>query len=96
VSENESLTVALPAELVDAVVERVVELIEARGALGSDDPWLDVDEAAAYMRCSRQRIYDLLARKRDDPARLEGGHDGRRRLIRRSELDRYLERRPVE
>jgi excisionase family DNA binding protein len=91
-SVSDRLTVALPAELVDAVAERVLELLEERGGLGRpDDPLMTVEESAEYLRCSRQRVYDLLARQGNEPARLEGVHDGRRRLIRRSELDRYLE-----
>jgi excisionase family DNA binding protein len=87
---TDRLTVTLPAELVDVIVERVVERLEER-LEQPDDPWMDVNEAAEYLRCSRQRIYDLLARQGEEPARLEGVHDGRRRLIRKSELDRYLE-----
>jgi excisionase family DNA binding protein len=89
---TDRLTVALPPELVDAVAERVLELLEERGGLGQpDDPLMTVEESAEYMRCSRQRVYDLLARQGDGLARLKGVHDGRRRLIRKSELDRYLE-----
>jgi excisionase family DNA binding protein len=89
---TDGLTVTLPPELVDAVAERVVELIEQRGGLGQpEDPWLTVEQAAEYIGARPQRIYDLLARQGEGPARLGGGRDGRRRLVRRSELDRYLE-----
>lgn len=88
---SDELTVALPPGLVDAVAERVLELIEARGGIGPDDPWLTVDEAADYIKSSKQRVYDLFSQ-----GLLVGGHDGRRRLVRRSELDRHLERGPVE
>lgn len=52
----------------------------------TDDPWLSIEEAAGRARCAKQRIYDLLSQ-----GRLKGGRDGTRRLIRRSELDAYLE-----
>ena len=76
-----NVAVALSDEDVERVAQRVV-------ALSSDappDPWLDVDEAADYLRCSRQRIYDLASM-----GRLSVGKDGRRSLFRRSTLDAYL------
>jgi excisionase family DNA binding protein len=74
--------VTLPEEFVQQVAARAAELLDAREA----DPWMDVDEAAAHLRCGRQRIYDLVSQERLVP-----GRDGRRLLFRRSELDRYLE-----
>jgi len=77
-----NVAVALSDEDVERIAQRVV-------ALSSDappaDPWLDVDEAADYLRCSRQRIYDLASM-----GRLTVGKDGRRSLFRRSTLDAYL------
>jgi excisionase family DNA binding protein len=83
---SEGISIALPPELVDAVADRVVEILDERGDLGSRDPWLDVDEAAAHLRASRQRIYDLV-----HSGRLHPGRDGRRLVFKRSELDAYLE-----
>jgi excisionase family DNA binding protein len=48
-------------------------------------PWLDVEEAATYLRCGRQRIYDLVSQ-----GRLRCGKDGSRSLFRREWLDDYL------
>ena len=79
-----SVALELPDELVDAVAERVAALLDERSA-GVDDPWFTVPEAAEYMRCKPQRIYDLISQ-----GHLHADRDGRRRLIRRSELDRYL------
>lgn len=79
------LTLAIPAEVVDAIAARVrTELLAELGR--PTDPWLDVAEAADYLRCKRQRIYDLCQQGRLKPAR-----DGSRLLLRRSWLDAYLE-----
>jgi excisionase family DNA binding protein len=48
---------------------------------------MTIVEAAAYARCKRQRIDDLLSMRR-----LTRHKDGRRTLIRRAELDAYLNR----
>jgi excisionase family DNA binding protein len=78
------LTVEVPSAVVEAIAFRVLELLEERGALGND-PWLNVDEAADYLRCSRQRVYDLVSH-----GKLRPGRDGRRLLFRRSELGAEL------
>jgi len=49
-------------------------------------PWLNVGEAAERLRCRKDRIYDLIALGRLHPRR-----DGRRVLLHRDELDRYVE-----
>jgi excisionase family DNA binding protein len=48
-------------------------------------PYMSVVEAAEYLRCSRQRIDDLLSQRK-----LRRVKDGRRTLISRSELEAYL------
>lgn len=70
--------------LADAVAERVAQLLAERTprALG---PWLDVTEAAERMRCSRQRIHDLVSQGKLVPAR-----DGRRVLLHVEVVDAYL------
>lgn len=84
---SDGIQIALPAELVDLVAERVLEILDQRGDLEPDDPWLDVDEAAAHIKASsKQRIYDLHHQRR-----IIAGRDGTRLVFRRSELDRYLE-----
>ena len=83
------LALTVPPALVDAIAGRVVELLDERGAItgmSPSSPWLDVDEAAAYLRCgSRQRLYDLVSAGALEPSR-----DGRRLLFRRDTLDAYL------
>lgn len=83
--ERAGLTVALPQELVDAVARRVLELLEDR-LEPERDSWMTVEQAAEYMGCKRQRVYDLHSR-----GELQAGRDGRRLLFRRSMLDSYLE-----
>lgn len=52
-------------------------------------PYLTVPEAAAYLRSSRQRVYDLISSRR-----LPRHKDGSRVLIRRADLDAYLNQPP--
>ena len=81
---------SFPPELLDAIASAVADELERRGAASAPaSPWLDVDEAAAYLRCARQRIYDLVSEGRLEPAR-----DGRRLLFARDALDSYLRDRP--
>jgi excisionase family DNA binding protein len=46
---------------------------------------MTIPEAAAYLRCSRQRVDDLLSQRR-----LARVKEGSRTLVRREEVDRYL------
>jgi excisionase family DNA binding protein len=45
-------------------------------------PYMTIPEAAEYLRCSRQRVYDLRS-----SGRLNRFGDGRRALVKRAELD---------
>ena len=84
------LALTVPAALVDAIAVRVVELLGERAATSSErtqSPYLDVDEVAAYIRAgSKQRIHDLIHAGGLQPIR-----DGRRVLLRRTDLDAMLE-----
>jgi excisionase family DNA binding protein len=83
---SNALALSIPFELVDSLARRVVELLTESGTFGAaPPPWLDVDQAAAYLACSRQRIYDLVSAGTLRPAR-----DGRRVLFRREWLDEYV------
>lgn len=79
-------TISLPDALVNAIAERVVDLLDERDHGRPASPWLDVEEAAAYLRAGKQRIYDLVHEGRLHPAR-----DGRRLLFRREQLDALVE-----
>jgi excisionase family DNA binding protein len=73
--------VQIPPGFIEAFAARVAELL----ATPTVSPYLTVDEAAEYLRCSRQRVYDLLSSRR-----LSKLKDGSRVLLRRDELDEYL------
>jgi excisionase family DNA binding protein len=76
-----TLELPLPADFVEVVAERVAALLAQQPV----SPYMTVDEAADYLRCSRQRIYDLLSSRR-----LTRLKDGSRVLLLRSELDAHL------
>ena len=80
----------LPPELLEplaqAIAERAAELVLERQPPPASLPeYLTVEEAADYMRASRQRVYDLLSSRR-----LPRHKDGTRVLLRRTEIDAYL------
>jgi len=80
------LNLAVPPELVDAIAERVVDLLAERSpAQAEPTPWLDVGAAACYLACETHRIYDLVSARR-----LRCARDGRRLLFRREWLDDAL------
>jgi hypothetical protein len=65
-----SLAQALLAELDDQALDRLAELLGPRLAsrtTTTTSRWLNVDEAADHLRCSRQRIYDLTQRRGAHP-----------------------------
>jgi excisionase family DNA binding protein len=88
-NDRHELTLQLPPELIDAIAERaarlVLETLNDQRPLAS--PYLTIPEAAAYARCKRQRIDDLLSARR-----LTRYKDGRRTLILKAELDAWLGR----
>lgn len=81
---------AIAAAIVGALDDRALEHLADRLApwlIAPPRPWLDVVEAADYLRCTKQRIYDLVHAGRLVPRR-----DGRRLLFHREQLDAYLGR----
>lgn len=79
------MQVTLPTETIGAlaaVLARHLPAPEPR----DPSPFLTVAEAAVYLRASRQRVYDLLSSRR-----LPKHRDGARVLIRRADLDAYLD-----
>jgi excisionase family DNA binding protein len=78
-----NVQLALPPEVLEAIARRAAELVlEHRGGAGDVPELLTVPEAAAYLRCDRQRIYQL----RSD-GRLPRTSEGGRALVRRVDLD---------
>ena len=55
----DDVRVTLPAETVDALAAVLARRLRAQAAPDAS-PFLTVAEAAAYIRASRQRVYDLL------------------------------------
>jgi excisionase family DNA binding protein len=74
-------------QLVDARVREQVDRLLAASETRTASPYMTVPEAAEYLRCTRQRIYDLLSARR-----LRRFKDGSRVLISRAELDEHLAR----
>jgi excisionase family DNA binding protein len=71
---------SLSPRLADELAPRIADELERRAA-----PFLTVDEAAEYLRCDRQRIYDLCSSNR-----LGRHKDGSRVLVSRLELEQYV------
>jgi len=92
VTREHVVTVVVPNELVEAVAERVAELVRENGGdagLGGS-PWLDVKGAMAYLGFSRNKLYKLTA-ARAIPYRKKRGGQGL--LFHRDELDEWLKTR---
>lgn len=85
------LAAALLADLDDqalgVLAERLAPLLAGRLQQGEPSrPWLNAEQAAAHLACSRDRLYDLVQLGKLSPRR-----DGRRLLSARGDLDAYLE-----
>jgi excisionase family DNA binding protein len=80
-------SLAVPAELLEAIAERAAAIALERLRVEAEAPprLLTVPEAAEVARSKPQRIYDLLS-----DGRLTRHKDGRRVLVDRRELDAYL------
>jgi excisionase family DNA binding protein len=80
------LAFPIPPELVEAIAKSVAEVLAERApAEDGRSPWLTVDETADYLRCSRQRVYDLKS-----SGRIASAQDGKRPLFHRAVLNAYL------
>lgn len=84
------LLVTLTAEdeerLAQTLSRRLEHLIVDRPRPSSSRQLLTVEEAAAYLRCKKQRIYDLRSQ-----GRLLAKREGRRLLFTQRALDELLE-----
>lgn len=80
------IAVELSDEDVRRIADQTAALLRSDGARGvRESPYLTIEEAAAYLRCRRQRVDDLLSQRR-----LSRIKDGARTLISRGELEAYL------
>jgi excisionase family DNA binding protein len=77
--------VPVPVELDDDALASIAAAVAAKADSEPLPEFLTIPEAAELMRCSRQRIDDLLSARR-----LPRIKDGARTLIRRSDLNAYL------
>jgi excisionase family DNA binding protein len=78
------LKLSLTDDQVSEIARRAAVLMATDQAPAS--PWLNVADAAEHLRCGKDRIYDLIALGKLSPRR-----DGRRVLLRREDLDAYIE-----
>ncbi|MEK6328247.1 MAG: helix-turn-helix domain-containing protein [Actinomycetota bacterium] len=81
---DHSLSVAVPAPLIEAIAMRAAELVGER-LTAEREPWIRVEEAAEHLACKTNRIYALAS-----AGRIPCRRDGARLLFRRSELDAWL------
>ena len=82
------IAIALSDTDIERIAGRTAELLRAdRSRRPDESPYLTIEEAAAYVRCRRQRVDDLLSQRR-----LSRIKDGSRTLIARAELEAYLRR----
>lgn len=80
------LGLVIPDQLLDEIAQRAAALVNADARAGQPDPWLNVVDAASYLACRPQRIYNLVSQRR-----LRHVKDGSRVLFRRQWLDDHLE-----
>jgi excisionase family DNA binding protein len=83
---TDRLALVVPEELVEQIALLVLEMLDGRAAaVEPASPYLTVEEAAGFLRCERQRVYDLLSSRR-----LTRHKDGRRTLISRAEVEAHV------
>ena len=91
-SPNATVAVGLPPELLDALAERVADVLIERGlvsaaaAVPEPEPWIGVEEAARHLACPKSRLYALVSARR-----IPCQKDASRLLFRRTELDAWLD-----
>jgi excisionase family DNA binding protein len=78
-----TVSLTLPDDVLELIAQRAADLVlERLDRAEPTSPYLTVREAAEYLRCSPQRIYDLRS-----SGRVSCPSDGRRALVLRAELD---------
>lgn len=83
-----TVTLAVPDELLGALGEQLADLLADRETGTMPSPWLTLPAAAAYLGCSRDRLYKLTAAKAIPFRRRQGGQS---LLFHREELDAWVE-----
>jgi excisionase family DNA binding protein len=77
--------VKLEIELTDELVEQIAALVAERIGERKEPGYMDVKQAAAFLACKPDRIYDLVSARRIPHER-----DGGRLLFDRDELRKYV------
>jgi excisionase family DNA binding protein len=86
----EPIALNISAVLVEQIAVRVADLLRTQTQPQSElaSPWLDLDDACAYLRLSRDALYKLTA-AHAIPCRKKAGGQGLR--FHRDELDGWME-----
>lgn len=80
---------AIAGPIADAVIAQLKQRMTAPTAtapVAARSPWATVEEAATFLRCKPQRVYDLLS-----SGQLRRHKEGGRVLIKRSDLELRVE-----
>lgn len=80
------VTLTMTTELLDAIAERVAQMLQDAPATPAAPDFMTADEAAAHLRCDRRRIYDLTGARR-----LPKFREGGRLLLRRADVYALIE-----
>ncbi len=83
---GDPLAVELPPAFIDAIVERVADLLVDRQGATADTGYLDVAGAAEFLSCPASRIYALVSANR-----IPHHRDGSRLLFDPAELRQYVD-----
>ena len=86
----EPVTLTIPPEIVSTIAAEAARLVLAELQAEQNtpevrSPYLTIREAAEFLRCSRQRVDDLLSQ-----GRLTRYKDGSRTLVSRVEVEEHL------
>jgi excisionase family DNA binding protein len=82
--DPQSVELTIPPELVELIAARAAELVAGNNG-HVQDSWLNVAEAADYLRCTSSRIYSLVSARR-----IPFHKDGSRTLFCCRELDEWV------
>lgn len=88
--DNPPLTLTISPELLEALAQRIAELVHQQALTDepAPSPWLDFEAARAYLGFSRDTLYKLTA-ARAIPCRKK--QDGQGLRFHRAELDAWME-----
>jgi excisionase family DNA binding protein len=80
-----ALTIALPDAVLDQIAQRVAQILTEATPESVDGGYLDVQGAADYLACGKDRIYALVSARE-----IPHHRDGRRLLFDPAELRAYV------